>query len=96
MKRFVETNCWREVWFAASLQAKVAWKYLVDNCDAAGVWGPDFGLADFSIGEALDWPGIKIQLGGRIEVMPNGKWWIPKFVAFQCGTLRPSARRIGR
>jgi len=51
MKRFTETEKWRDPWFRKlSAGAKLAFLYIIDNCDNAGVWTADKELADFSIG----------------------------------------------
>ena len=61
--------------------------YVLLRCDGAGVWNPDFELAEFQIGEAINWPELVKGSNGNIEVLPDGKWWLVDYVAFQYGGL---------
>jgi len=93
MKRFTEANKWRDAWFRQlPPPVKLAFLYLVDNCDSSGVWDNDFGMADFSIGQKIDWELVLRELGGRVQVMPNGKWWLTRFCEFQYGVLSVECR----
>lgn len=97
MKRFTETDKWRDSWFRKlKPMSKLAFFYVVDNCDAAGVWDPDFDLADFTIGEKVDWLSVSTELGERLVMLPCGKWHLTRFVEFQYGELveecRPHAK----
>lgn len=97
VKRFTETEKWRDSWFRKlKATTKLAFLYIVDNCDAAGVWDPDFELANFTIGEEISWLSVLEQLGDRIDLLKNGKWHITRFVEFQYGELvdecRPHAK----
>lgn len=87
-KRNTETEKWRDPWFRKLTPAdKLAWLYMVDVCDIAGVWDPDFEMANFAIGTEPDWEGLPERLGERLEVIEGGKWHLTKFVEFQCGKL---------
>jgi hypothetical protein len=89
-KRFTETNKWSDKWYRAlSPSFKHAWNYLTDNCDGAGIIDLDRELANFQIGEAVDWDGFLKSSGDRIHVIARGKWWLPGFIPFQYGTLSP-------
>lgn len=93
MKRFTETEKWRDTWFRRLPPiAKLAFIYVVDNCDAAGVWDPDYDLADFTIGEKVAWPTIIEAFGERLELLPDGKWHLTRFVEFQYGELTEDCR----
>lgn len=84
MKRFTDTGLWDKEWFMnLSPVEKVAWFYIKDKCDNVGVWSPNFGLADFVIGDKIDWDKLIENTNGNIEVMDNGKWWLVDFCAFQ-------------
>ena len=49
MKRFTEALKWRDPWFLdLSVDGKLAFWYIVENCDNAGVWEPNFRLANFA------------------------------------------------
>ena len=55
-RRFTETEKWADPWFRAlQPQHKLAWMYLVDNCDVAGFLDLDQLLANFQIGFEVDW-----------------------------------------
>ncbi len=88
VKRFTETEKWRDVWFQdLTDKQKLAWLYLCDTCDASGVFEPNFRLADFSMGITLDWPAFLVVCKDRVTVLPDGKWHLTRFVAFQYGEL---------
>lgn len=88
MKRFTETEKWRDVWFRKlSIASKMAYNYILENCDAAGVWEPDFEFAAFCMGDDVDWEAFKQDMAHRLEVLPNGKWYLTRFIAFQYGDL---------
>lgn len=89
-KRFTETSKWSDKWYRAlSPTFKHAWNYLTDNCDGAGIIDLDRDLANFQIGEVVDWDAFLRTAGDRVHVIVKGKWWLPGFVPFQYGTLSP-------
>jgi hypothetical protein len=84
MKRFTETEKWKDPWFRnLPPMSKLAWGYICDNCDNAGVWDPDFALADFQIGGNVDWEHIIKDFGDRVKILSSGKWHIVGFISFQ-------------
>lgn len=89
MKRFTATEKWSDKWFRSlPRDVKLAFYYVIENCDSAGVWEADYDLANFCIGgEPLDWDAVLIALGDKAHVMPNGKWFLTKFIEFQYGKL---------
>jgi hypothetical protein len=90
-KRFVETNRWRDAWFRElSPDGKLAYSYMTDCCDNAGVFDPDWSLASFSIKKDIDWDSILDEMGNRIERLPNGKIFLTRFIRFQYGELSPT------
>lgn len=87
MKRFTSTEKWDKDWFCSlSLRSKCFWFYLVDKCDAAGVWEPNYRLASFQIGEAVAERDLSV-FGDRVRALPCGKVWLTGFVEFQYGRL---------
>mgnify|MGYP003136333538 CR=1 FL=1 len=91
-KRFTDTEKWRDPWFRKlSAGAKLSWMWLLDNCDAAGVIDPDWELAAFQIGEEVSEKAIG-ELKSRVETLPDGKLFIPKFIIFQYKTISPSCK----
>lgn len=87
MKRFTETTKWSDPWFhKLKPTVKLLWFYLCENCDAAGVIDLDLRIASFTTGARLTADDVE-ALGGRIELQPDGKFWLPKFIPFQYGKL---------
>lgn len=92
MKRFVETNDWREPSYRKlSPQAKHLRRYLWDNCDSAGVISVDLESISFHVGESVKEKHLA-ELGDWLERLPDGRVLIPGFTYFQCGTLSPACR----
>ena len=95
-KRFTATEKWSDPWFRGlSPRHKLAWLYLCDVCDIAGVVDLDRGLADFQVGDTLDWDGLIEAAAGRITRLDGGKLWLNRFIEFQYGVLEPSNRIYG-
>ena len=94
MKRFTETDKWRDPWFRKlPPKFKMGYLFLLDNADNAGVWQPDYELAEFQIGEPLDWPEFKKAMGDRLLVLQgSGKWHLTRFIKFQFGELNPECK----
>ena len=87
-KRFTDTGKWSDPWYRAlSPVDKLAWGYLTDNCDPAGIIDLDRPLADFQIGQAVDWSAFIKAAGDRIVTIAKGKLWLAGFIYFQYGTL---------
>lgn len=92
-KRFTEADKWRDKWFRGLPPGfKLAWLYVLDNCDAAGVLEVDEELANFQIGIALDWSGFLEASKGRIEDLGTGKVWVRRFIEYQYGELSKECR----
>ena len=78
-KRFTSTLKWRDGWFhRLSLHAKVVFLYVVDTCDAAGVWEPNHSVAEAEIGFTavgvkLDWQAVIKELNAPVD-----SGWQPK------------------
>lgn len=93
MKRFTETEKWRDPWFRRLPHTlKLGYLYLLDSVDNAGVWDPDFDAADFCIGSPVSWTELMTAMGDRLEVLPNGKWHVTKFVGYQYGPLSEACK----
>lgn len=86
MKRFTETEKWRDVWFMdLPIKFKLAWLYMCDQCDAAGIFEPNTRLMECQIGEPINTTELLRQMGGRVEALKSGKWRIVGFIRFQYG-----------
>jgi hypothetical protein len=89
LKRFTETEKWNDPWYMSLTPTqKLAWEYITDRCDCSGVWDRNDILANCQIGAHVDWDDALKAFGdGRVRVLPNGKWLILSFIAFQYGKL---------
>ena len=93
-KRFTDNIKWSDEWFGElSPEHKLAYLYLLDNCDAVGVWKPNFKLAEFHLGCKLEWDKFKDICGPeRIFIMENNYWWIKKFCRYQYSELDENSK----
>ena len=92
MKRFTATEKWQKDWFQSlSPGQKCLWNYLCDNCDAGGVWEPNWRLASFVINETFTADSLA-AFGDRVRVLPDGKIWLTGFCEFQYSHLSRECR----
>lgn len=90
-KRFTDTEKWSDTWFRPlDPRFKLAWNYLCDKCDCAGVIDLDRDLANFQVGDTLDWDAFFEAAAGRVVRLDCGKFWLPGFISFQYGPSFPS------
>jgi hypothetical protein len=83
-KRFTDANKWEDPWFMElPLEMKALWQFVCDKCDNAGVWDPNKRLAEMLIGTSIDWKLAVNVFEGRVNILPNGKWFLTKFIRFQ-------------
>lgn len=89
-KRLTATEKWTDPWFCSlDNTTKIFWIYLLDNCDHAGIWRVNYPLLKFYFGDFV----INLSLfNGRIKVLSEDKWFIPKFIEFQYGELNKENR----
>lgn len=87
-KRFIDTDIWRKKWFRKLLPVeKIAFRYIMENCDNVGVWDGDTEVAEFLIGAEIDWDSLPEKTNKNIEILDCGKWWLVDFVRFQHSDL---------
>ncbi len=92
-KRFTDTAKWKDSWYQdLPTKYKLFWVYLLDECDASGVWKPNIRLANFQIGEPFEEAELKRVFGDRLEVIENGYWFVKKFIEFQYGELSENCK----
>ena len=90
VKRFTDTAKWDDPWFlGVSLDTKLAFWYITEKCDVAGVWDPNKRMANFCFGRDIDWDVVEREMGERLKILPSGKWQLVKFIPFQYGKLSP-------
>lgn len=86
-KRFTDTEIWEKEWYMIlPLKHKCLIRFLFDKCDQAGVWTPNWRLASIMVGEPVSAADLEL-IEEQIEVLPNGKIFIPSFIKFQYGKL---------
>lgn len=84
MKRFTETDKWRDKWFRRlEPMHKLAYLFILDNCDGAGVIEFDEDECSFNIGGTLDLCSFNIASTLKIAELPSGKLWVKNFCEFQ-------------
>jgi len=98
-KRFTDTDKYKKTFFRGLKGPyKLLWDYLYHDCDHAGIWIVDFEIAQIYIG-----PDMKVIKKDAllffnkdevriIEFDEGKKWFIPSFIEFQYGTLKPTNR----
>lgn len=87
-KRMTDSEKWGKQWFRLlKPKNKCMWEYLRDNCDLAGIWSEDYGLASFQIGDEITWEEVKDAFGDRVVRIAKDKIFLPGFIEFQYGTL---------
>ncbi|MEZ6115808.1 MAG: hypothetical protein R3C28_04445 [Pirellulaceae bacterium] len=92
-KRFTESTKWRDSWFMAlPPEFKLAWLYVCDECDHAGILELNERLANLQIGIEIDWQAFLAQCGRRVEYIKESKYWVRTFCEFQHGKLNPGNR----
>jgi hypothetical protein len=90
MKRFTETLKWQDPWFRRlSANAKMLWLYIIDHADHIGLVEIDEEFVSQDCGLKIADKHIT-ELGDRIELVSGRKYYIPKFIQFQYGTLSES------
>ncbi len=92
-KRFTDTDKWKNPGFR-DMEPKFRWLwlYILDTCDAAGMWRVDFKMAEFCIGSKLSARESEEYFEDKILVIDHDKWLIPSFITFQYGELNSESR----
>lgn len=99
-KRFTETGIWDDQWYQdLPVVYKLAWRYICDKCDIAGVWKVNKRLLDFQVGEVIPLTECIKLFNHEKEriIVVNSYWILADFIRFQYGTLNdkvPFHRKI--
>lgn len=87
MKTFTDTSKWDDKWFRGLTPAtKLIYLYICDLSDHAGVWEFDGDMMRLHIKIKYDDEEIRSYLellSDKIELLPNGKYWIRNYITFQ-------------
>lgn len=85
-KRLTDSEKWKDPFFEElTKDLKLAWLYLLDDCDHAGIWKKSIKRLNFSLDTNLTENDLLDAFKERIIVLSNDKWFIHKFVTFQYG-----------
>ena len=94
-KRFTDTLLWQKEWFLRyTPKQKLLFRFLLDNCDCAGIYEANYILLAVYIGESIEEEDI-LSLNEhkkQVEKLPNGKFFIPDFIKFQYGILSKTCK----
>jgi hypothetical protein len=86
-KRLTDAEKWHNPWFRKlSVEAKLLWLYLLDNCDNAGVIEVDYDAVSFHSRAKITGEHLK-ELEKNVEQISATKLWIKEFISFQFGSL---------
>ena len=93
-KRFTDTQKWRKgLLKGLSIEYKLLWLYLCDECSHAGVWDVELDVASLRLGFEYSLNETIEAFGKKILVFDNGeKWFIPSFIEFQYNILNGDNR----
>jgi hypothetical protein len=84
-KRYTDSTKWNDNWFFnLKNEEKLAWLYILDTCDHAGVWEKNLRILNFQIGTSFVEDDLKKVFEGKFIEIKN-KWFIPNFIKFQYG-----------
>ena len=91
MKRFTETEKWKDAWFRRLKPAeKLLWFYIIDNCDNAGFFEMDVEMCEFLTGMKSE--HIESALAGLSSrlIAGEGLFYVTNFLKHQKNaTLNP-------
>lgn len=86
-KRFTETTIWEDDWFyELSVEYKLFWFYIKDNCDHGGFWKPKIRAfknvsdVEIDLDKAVEYFNVGKQ---RVRVLKDGYWFLEDFFYFQ-------------
>ena len=85
-KRFTDAEKWKDSFFEQlSKDYKLAWLYLLDDCDNAGIWNKSIKRLNFYCDTNFTEEEIITVFQKRLQPVTNDKWFIKKFMEFQYG-----------
>lgn len=85
-KRFTDSEKWKDPFFEElTKDLKLAWLYLLDDCDHAGIWKKSIKRLNFSLDTNFTEEDLLKAFKDRVVILNADKWFIPKFITFQYG-----------
>ena len=93
-KRMTDTDKWKKGFIRELLpKHKLLWLYILDDCNHAGIWDVDIEVASIRTGSKVSLKEAVKVFANQIKIFDKGnKWFIPKFIDFQYGTLNENSR----
>ena len=93
---FLDAALWNYRWFDdLPMEFQMTYLILWAESDNVGIWKPHYRKLEYKLKQKID-PGLFLQqvnsLSNRIEVLPNGDWWILDYLPLQVKTLTPTNR----
>jgi hypothetical protein len=83
-KRWTDTEKWKKVWFSElEPEAKLAWLYILDECDNAGIWPANFRRMSADLGFQVDRSRFDAWFRDRTFQVGQEKYFLPSFIPFQ-------------
>ena len=97
-KRFHDSELWKEDWYIdLSPIFKLFYQYIIDTCDHAGIWKPNIKHFEFIMGSKLVLNEALKMINkdkDRIIKITNGRYFIPRFIPFQYGSVLNLNNRV--
>lgn len=85
-KRFTDSEKWKDPFFEnLTPHLKLAWLYILDDCDHAGIWKKSIKRLNFAVDSNLSEQDLILAFKERITILSEDKWFIAKFITFQYG-----------
>ncbi len=85
-KRFTDSEKWKDPFFEnLTKELKLAWLYILDDCNHAGIWQKSIKRLNFAVESNLTEEDLLKAFRDRIVILNDDKWFIAKFVTFQYG-----------
>ena len=85
-KRMSETEKWKDPWFSnLTNNERIAWLYLLDDCDNAGVWQFNIRALNFHCNTNFTEEELISIFSERFVKISSDRFFIIKFCEFQYG-----------
>lgn len=85
-KRMTESEKWKDPWFSnLTNDEKIAWLYILDECDNAGIWQCNIKLLNFNCNTNFTENDLMTIFAERFVKISSDRFLIKKFLEFQYG-----------
>ncbi len=91
MMRFTDTTKWSNPFFRSlSPTLRLAWLYILDDCDKAGFWVPEFDVLSVRLGVQVTGDQALVAFGDHVFQHTDGSWQIRDFFSLQYPRATPA------